>query len=381
MDDTRTWQLLFVDDDAEICEQVKEYLEGERISATDEHMYVKTLTDFDNALEALEQHRFDLLILDVRLGSQISESKAEEVGIKTLQEIKQRRFVPIIFYTALPRLAENLETSLIRIVRKTEGLPRLLEVVEEIFNSHLPTVNRALIRHLETVQRDYMWDFVAKHGAEFIDTSDHTALAYLLARRLAMSLSGSGIGQLANDLGDSTGISVVGNKVHPMRYYVMPPVEKSPLTGDLYRGLIGQRDGYWILLTPSCDVVKGREKAEWVLMAPCVLLTEEQEYKDWHNNPSNTKKKKLESLLSNNRSHGHQPERFYFLPGPLDLPDMVADFQQLVTLPRSQMESLERVASLDSPFVEALLARFTRYFGRLGTPDLDIDFVFNRLQP
>ena len=380
MDGTRTWQLLFVDDDAEICKQVKEYLEGERISATDDHMYVETLTDFDNALEALEQHRFDLLILDVRLGSQVSESKAEEAGIKTLKEIKQRRFAPIIFYTALPRLAKNLETALIRLVRKTEGLPRLLKVVEEIFDGHLPIVNRALISHLERVQRDYMWDFVEEHGPEFINTPDRTALAYLLARRLAMSLSGSGIGELAKDLGDSTGISVVGNKVHPMQYYVMPPVEKSPLTGDLYRGSIGQRDGYWVLLTPSCDLVTGREKAKWVLMAPCVLLTEEQEYKDWNNNFSETKEKKLKALLSNNRSNRQQPERFYFLPGALELPDLVVDFQQLVTLPREQMENLERLASLDSPFAEAVLTGFSRYFGRLGTPDLDIDFIVDRLQ-
>ena len=274
---------------------------------------------------------------------------------------------------------QHLETSVIQVVEKETDPVPLLAAVKKIFDTPLPTVNRALIRHLETVQRAYMWDFVAKHGAEFIDTSDHTALAYLLARRLAMSLSGSGIGQLANDLGDSTGISVVGNKVHPMQYYVMPPVEISPLTGDLYRGPIGQRDGYWVLLTPSCDVVKGREKAEWVLLAPCVLLTKEKEYQDWHSNSSQTKKKKLKSLLSNNRSNGHQPERFYFLPGALDLPDLVVDFQQLVTLPRKQMEEdLKRLASLDSPFAEALLTRFSRYFGRLGTPDLDLGVVFNR---
>jgi hypothetical protein len=61
-------------------------------------------------------------------------------------------------------------------------------------------------------------------------------------------------------------------------------------------------------------------------------------------------------------------------------PDLVVDFQQLVTLPREQMTTLERLASLDSPFAEALLARFGRYFGRLGTPDLDLEVIINRLQ-
>ena len=44
------------------------------------------------------------------------------------------------------------------------------------------------------------------------------------------------------------------------------------------------------------------------------------------------------------------------------------------------MSELERLASLDSPFAEALLARFTRYFGRLGTPDLDVAVLLQRLR-
>jgi len=75
-----------------------------------------------------------------------------------------------------------------------------------------------------------------------------------------------------------------------------------------------------------------------------------------------------------------QSERFFFLPGALSLPDLIVDFQQLVTLQRDHMGGLERLASLDSPFAEALLARFTRYFGRLGTPDLDVAVLLQRLR-
>jgi hypothetical protein len=84
-------------------------------------------------------------------------------------------------------------------------------------------------------------------------------------------------------------------------------------------------------------------------------------------------------VTDNNRQDG-QAERFYFLPGALSLPDLMVDFQQLVTLQRACMGGLERLASLDSPFAEALLARFARYFGRLGTPDLDIAVLLKRLQ-
>ena len=49
-------------------------------------------------------------------------------------------------------------------------------------------------------------------------------------------------------------------------------------------------------------------------------------------------------------------------------------------LQRDRTGGLERLASLDSPFAEALLARFTRYFGRLGTPDLDMTVLLQRLR-
>lgn len=372
------WQLLFVDDDVEVCDQVKEFLEGETIPDPVERLQVEveTLTDFADTLELLEARRFDLLILDVRLGS-YEEAPEEEAGTRTLEAIRQRCFVPVVFYTGVPHLVRHLETSLIRVVEKAERLPSLLETVRSIFATRLPAVNRALIRHLEAVQRDYMWDFVATHWEQFGDTADRTALAYLLARRLAMSLSGPGIRQLAQELGDTSGVAAVEGRLHPMQYYVMPPVEPAPLAGDLYQGQIGDQSGHWILLTPSCDLVMGQEKAEWVLLARCLPLTDQVEYQTWQAGlpqPSRTADRRLQALLRDNR-HDRQPERFYFLPGALTLPDLVVDFQQLMTLPRQQMDGLERLASLDSPFDEALLGRFARYFGRLGTPDLDLEVV------
>lgn len=176
----------------------------------------------------------------------------------------------------------------------------------------------------------------------FGDTPDRTALAYLLARRLAMSLSGPGIRQLARDLGDPTGAAAVEGRVHPMQYYVMPPVEPVPLADDLYQGLIEGQSGHWVLLTPSCDLVTGREKAEWVLLARCAPLTEQAEYQKWQAGlpqPSRTTDSRLQALLQDNRQNG-QPERFYFLSGALvastgsghRLPDLAVDFQPLVTL-------------------------------------------------
>ena len=381
MPDSTKWRVLFVDDEPETCRQVKEFLEGETITIGGEPPIVETSTDFNEALTLLEARRFDLVILDVRLGSHSVTASADEMGIKTLTAIREKTFIPIVFYTGLPYLVRGFATPLIRVVEKTEKFSKLLEEVEHIFATRLPALHRALIQHVEKIQRDYMWDFVAKHWDSFGDTTDRASLAYLLARRLALSLSESGIQRLAKDLGDPSGMGVAEGTVHPMQYYVLPPVDTSPLSGDLYNGQIGQITGYWILLTPSCDIVTGREKAENLLFALCLPLSEQAEYTTWRDSLLGTKpegESKLKSLLKNRREK-LQPERFFYLPGALIVPDLLVDFQRLAALPREQMSGLKRLASLDSPFAEAVTSRFVRYFGRLGTPDLDVEFVIAKL--
>ncbi len=386
------WQALFVDDDPDLCRQVGEYLDGEVVSGSDDVLRVQAISDFDSALGELESRRIDLLILDVRVGPYDQEptedgrtadtgNTMEEAGVRIINAVRERRFVPVVFYTGLDYKVRDMESPVVRIVEKTEGLEKLLQTIREVFDTALPQTNRALVHHLETVQRDYMWGFVAENWSSFAGGADRKELAYLLAKRLAISLSGPGIRQLAQDMGDTTGAFTSDERVHPMLYYLLPPVTPSPLAGDLYHGTISGEDGYWILITPSCDMVSGREKADFMLFARCLHLVEQPEFAGWKAGlpePSNNVKRRLESLLGNNRQDG-QPERYYFLPGALTLPDLVVDFQQLATLPRDGASGLERRASLDSPFAEAFLARFARYFGRLGTRDLDVESVMSKL--
>ena len=376
------WQVLIADDEVDICNQVKDYLEETGpVTSGGGRLIVETLTQFDTVLDELEKRQIDLLILDVRLGSE-SDNPQQEVGINVLGQVQNRRFVPVIFYTALPYLVSDLETPLVRVIEKTRGLPALFETIRSIFESGLPHVNRAIVRHIESVQREYMWSFVAENWARFGEDNDRRSLAYLLARRLAMSLSGPGVSQLARELGDTNTTPTHEDAVHPMRYYLLPPIRsESRYTGDLFEGGIGGRSGFWVLLTPSCDLVAGREKADRVLFASCDRLDQQSEFKKWEEQlpcPSNNVASNLRNLLADNRRNT-QPERFYYLPGALTLPDLIVDFQRLEIMDREDIGDLDRIASLDSPYSEALLARFNRYYGRLGTPDLDIDEKIRQL--
>lgn len=374
------WRILCVDDEHGIVDNVRDFLEDEEVDAFGSKPVVTTDTKFDDSLTQLERSRFDLLILDVRVGAGGGDD--EEAGLRALEQIRERRFLPVVFYTNIPGAVEHLATSpLIHVVEKTRGLDSLLKAVRGAFATGLPEVNRALIRHVEDVQREYMWDFVGNNWERFGETPDRASLAHLLARRLAVSLSGSGVERLAAALGEEAPPAAEG-RVEPMRYYLLPWVEKTPLAGDLYHGRIGDIEGYWVLLTPSCDLANEPVKAEFVLLAKCLPLEEQQEYRAWREKlpvPGPAQKKKLE-LLMRNRREKTQPERYYFLPAALTLPNLIVDLQQIEKIPTAELDQFDRLASLDSPFAEALVALFTRYFGRLGTPDLNTDSVLARLR-
>jgi len=385
------WQVLVVDDEAEIAEQVERMLAEEALDQTGRRIEVTIDTDFASGLSVLEQKRIDILVLDVRQGLKADIPDGPEAGNKLMAEVSSRRFVPVVFYTGLPHLIDATKSELVRVVAKDAGLEVLLREMKAIVATGVPSVNRALVRHLESVQRDYMWG-AAEVWLKFKEVPDKVALAYLLARRLAASLAGSGIEKLTADLGNTDELPTHQDEVHPMFFYIIPPVDGKMSTGDVLVEGTENKEVHWVLLTNSCDLVEREKKvqgqagqpasiskvrkADRVLLAKCDLLTEQEEYNAWVATQKDDGK--LRDLIGNSRKSG-QADRYMFLPGAVGFPDLVVDFQNLKSLPCGDLHKMRHLASMDSPYAEALVARFTRYYGRLGTPDLSKDTIIGRL--
>ena len=164
--------------------------------------------------------------------------------------------------------------------------------------------------------------------------------------------------------------------IHPMQMYIHPPVSTTRLAGDILKGTVSNETAYWLVLTPSCDFEQ-KDRLHSVLLAQCVPLTSLPEYASWKADFTNTVP--LKAMIGDNRQDV-QSERFKFLPGTFFLPDSMVDFQKLQAVSPYVLKDMEIIASLDSPFAEAVLARFSRYFGRLGTPDIDKNVVITRLK-
>jgi CheY-like chemotaxis protein len=373
----KSWRILAIDDDPEIGEQIVRILTGELFGDKALPADVVSMNDFNSGLLGLEEARFDVVVLDVMLHDG---GGKEEAGVRALAEIQARRFVPVVFYTALPPAVEHLKKPpLIQVVEKTAGagIKALREAVRMAFDSGLPGVNRELMKHVEEVQRDYMWGFVSDNWSRLGAHDDRSSLAYLLARRLAVSLSGDGVEAFAKGLGGTR--TTPQGKQPPMRLYLLPPPEVARM-GDIVSGSVNGREGHWVVLSSSCDLEQG--KASFVLLVGTEALIDQPEARGWRDaeTPSGTKLKLLDSLLVNNRDKT-QADRFHFLPAALTIPDLVVDFQRVESVERSEFDKLERLASIDSPYAESLLSRFVRFYGRVGTPDLDNTPTIDRVRP
>lgn len=402
---TELLNLLIVEDERETLDLLVEVLSSE-FGGT---IAIQGEPDFDHALKRLLLERFDMVILDVRRGDPhrpIDEGDTE-AGRLCFQAIRERRFLPVVFHTALPNQVRDLESPVVRIVEKSGPPAVLVSTVRSVIEGGLPAVVRALHSHVDRIQRDYMWEFGAAAWAEFGQAGAED-LAHILARRLALSFDEAGVQDIMRALGpkqseepagavaeeESTEESVSalgvpggavmgGHGVHPVRLYVVPPLEPGAhRMGDLYRDH-SDPPVYWVLLTPSCDTVcDGNRpvKADRIVMAGCEPLEQLREYLDWTKaQTSNTKTSALKSLLSNNRIG--QKDRYFSLPAAFALPNLVVDLANLRSLQFSELESLVHLASLDTPYAASLLTQFLRYFGRFGTADINVNYVVGRLKP
>ena len=372
----RTYRILCIDDDKELAEQAAEAFTTWKKENPFEKFEAVIEPDFGAASKRLADERFDLITLDLHGAKDPDPVKNDpdkpQAGRRLLDQLRKTRFVPVIFYSGFADQIKELESPVVRVVKKGENdVDQLRTAGKKIFETGLPR----LLRHIEEEQREYVWDTVDKQWAtSFKAESDAEELSYLLARRLAARFSREGVKEL---LGHKEELA------RPIEYYIYPPVSGAIKTGEIYSEMAEAGPKYWLVLTPSCDFAQ--KKAERILLAGGGLLAANPALVNWKKTPwlpgdaEDKAKQKLYNLLFallNNRG----PERYRFLPGTFFLPDLVLDWQSLRQVTEGELAAFKHICTLDSPYREETLLQYSKYYGRLGIPDLDCPPVLKRLK-
>ncbi|NEC43390.1 response regulator [Streptomyces sp. SID8016] len=367
------YRILIVEDEVDIAEELSEMLVEELSDLGT--LDVRVENDFDEAERLLEIQAFDLVVLDVRDATRRGSATHPNLQGRELHDrIAKTRWVPVVFCTGLAEQVSDLaQPPLIQVVPKNR-LDDAVTAVREGLESGVPVLTRHITALVDEHVRGFLRDEIAPNW-DRLGAVDRSQIAPVLVHRLAAWLKENAAEALGAALGSSED-RVMGH-ASTARMYLMPPVTKHVTAADVLKD---PKDGWWLVLTPACDLYEDlpsggirAAKAEYVRLAKAVPLSEAPLVARWVKAGSPIKGSKernaaLEMFRDNNA-------RYRILPKYLDIPDLMVDFEIVQSVPLAEVRSWTRVATLDSPFAEAMLTSHGHTVARIGTPVVDYENI------
>ena len=353
---------LFVEDNELLSNNLKKFFDGENFSG--HVLRTQNVIKFEEGISLIEQSDYDLVVLDLyKDGASVDEI----AGLKILEVIRKIAFIPVIFYTGHAHKIQNLISEIVGVINKGEGFDNLRAEIQRIVDSKIALLKGQVYNHLRESLRQYFWETVHGEKKYFEPVKNDVSLGYLLLRRFATSLSKENIKQI---LGDD---KIKTDKAHPMEFYIFPSNEGEYEAGEI----LSRDDGFYVVLTPSCDFIEEgsrKRKVGKVLLAKTLDLKETEPYKKYESNKERYKQD-LSSLIESRKG-----DRYFFLPGTPFLPNLILDFQNKVMYDYEELKNFSRIAQLDDPYAQSMIASFIRYYNRIGFPDIDVDYVMSKLE-
>ncbi|MET4098995.1 CheY-like chemotaxis protein [Agrococcus sp. UYP10] len=348
------WRILIIEDNADLAEDARREIADAFDVEADIDVEVRTETDFEAGLAVVRDGSCDLVVLDVRRDGPTPSPEDETAGHTIYQQIRAARFAPVIFWTALPEsVADEAMQPLVAVVKK-DDMDQLPGAIKSAIASGAVEIIADIAADVAAVLTRHMWTELAPHWEEYTAGAESTNIARVLISRLARILDEDRDHALT---------------AHPSHRYVYPPATAIRGPGDVVRAI---DDEWWVVLTPSCDLAQN--KYEFVLLANARSLEAHPKHVRWAETESkgawNDLKKDVLTATSG---------RYHYLPAFRDIPDLVIDLERVQSVTAERLAAMDPIASLVSPFAEALLVQNSHFRGRIGVPDMDADLVKERL--
>lgn len=351
----KTWRVLIIDDNPQMAADAQREIVDVFEQNPNIDVEVSIETDFEKGFNIVKDGGSDVVVLDVRRDATNLTPVDETVGHTVFREIREARFAPVIFWTALPEMVEDEAMAPLVAVLGKGDIEKLPAAVEAAITSRTVETITDIENHVTSVLTKHMWTELGPHWSEYTDGVDPATVAQVLISRLARILD--------EDREHSF-------TAHPSHRYIYPPASDTRAPGDVLR----EPDGdWWVVLTPACDFEQ--KKFEFVLLARAGQLKTHKKYLDWMATKSSGKWGELrKDVLMATQG------RYHYLPAFRDIPDLVIDLENVRSVTADVLETMEAVASLVSPFSEALLVQHSHFRGRIGVPDLDPELIKGRLE-
>lgn len=308
----------------------------------------KTVAEAERKID----NSFDGIIIDLRL------DRSANDGNEVMNRIQNSCFrIPIAVTTGTPGAVDNTLTT-IGIYKKGEyryedilkqfhsiyqtGLTRIMggrgkfeKILHEVFHKNLLPQRKTWVQYTEEDQ-----------------SKTETALLRYTLNHLNHALEKN------ND------------NCFPEEVYINPPLHKNLETGSILNKQ--NDDKYFILLTPSCDLVKRNDAC---IKTDRLLLIEIEEKEAIHKiglegiTKLEKKEKQLKVLMKNNYT-----PYFHWLPQTEFFNGGYINFRKVHAVTKEVLHSdfyLPPKISVSPAFVKDIISRYSSFYARQGQPDID----------
>ena len=355
--DQKIWRILVIDDKAEMTADAKRELEYAFSEDLNIRVTVTVENSFDDGYERVRRQECDVVILDVRQDGGEDAIEDEDAGRKVFAGIQETRFLPVIFWTARPQQVSDHQMPPLVSVFKKDDLALIPDAIRNAIASEAVGVMAGIEKHVADIMRSHMWQELAPNWQEDTVGGQADELARILITRVSQSLQDRDLPELT---------------ARPSHCYLYPPVSEKFKPGDLLMVAGKDQKEWWAVLTPACDLaIEG--KADFALLGRARPLVEFPKYKKWVNNDNRDNWTSLASVLKGTQL------RYHYFPAFREIPELLLDLEEIVSIPMSRLVDFARIASLVGPYSEALLVKHSHFRGRIGVPDLNHEYVREQL--
>lgn len=367
--------VLLVDDDEESLRLLGESVPGEIEGSS---IRWERCGDFSDALRRIAERRFDIVVSDIyrnREGKEKKPATGDTQGVGILQDIRERRFCPVLLFTDGTWPSEPPEGPFLKYADKTPGNGQILEKLGELIRTGVPELAHQLHDELDRTSGSYLWQFLDSNWPE-LEASGLThpaVLDRLVHRRASVQLG---------RLEDAANGPVERDHIEGAEFYLHPRI-----AAELRLGQIIERNGeYRVVLTPHCHLVvqpgQANPRADFVLTAKTVAPAALFERHPLRGGTEAERTDNLRRRIESPAGFGQPAGRYWFLPGFLAMPSLYVDLLQLESLPiQTALENWRSFAVLDIPFAEAFQSCFVRFYSAVGLPTLNPERFSDMGQP
>lgn len=360
--DSSRLQVLLVEDEPDDLEQyVRDFpavFESRGINA-DIHPCEDFEEAFANASNPL--HRYDLIVSDTYRGDHRNQ---DAQVVQMLNMYRGTRFCPLVIYSSGVKPDVRESAFVVWADKGTSG--DIERAINQLLDTNVPQLARKLHDDLERTAGSYLWSFLEEQWSQLNQPSqlDVQVLERMIRRRAAIQIG---------DIDPESEMSGMLER-HAPEYYIYPAFEQQHYNlGDVLRSK--QDTGNWhVILTPHCHLFKQpsqkKPRAEHVLLVRAIEARQVLGKKLDNAQAQEPEKrtKKLGAWARSPAQTGGKPEgRHWYLPSFLDIPHLFCDFLQVESVAyETVVHDFDRIATLTSPYAEALQSCFSGFYASVG---------------